>query len=427
MPNTAEVAKRLGTTHSTVADGGARPFDGVICFGAEDWWYHNRGHFDFQIMTRLARKVPVLFVNSIGVRVPSLRHGRQFAAKIRRKLTSMSRGLVEAEPNFFVHSPLAVPGGKGWSLNARLLAMQVRAAARRAGMRRPALWICCPPAADLIDFLPHDLLVLQRTDRFEAFPEADPQRITNQIAVLKRRADLTIYCNSELMAEETSDVARQAFVTHGVDVARFVDAGLRSPDEAPDDVAALPRPRVGFIGGIDAHTFGIDLFRDTAARMPDVTFAMVGACSLPDGWCPSPNVHFLGRKPYSDIAGYMAAMDVLIMPWNDSAWIKAANPIKLKEYLAVGRPVVTTDFSALAPYRDLVWTANSAEDFTLALREALALGCDPAEGRRRIQNEDWNSKADDVWRHMLETVAAKSGGAAQDCAGNGVRRMVDAA
>lgn len=426
MPMPAAGAERSNATDGMAADGDTLPFDGVICFGAEDWWYHNRGHFDFQIMTRLAQKVPVLFVNSIGVRVPSLKHGRQFAAKIRRKLTSMSRGLVEAEPNFFVHSPFAVPGGKGRSLNTRLLAMQVRAAARRAGMRRPVLWICCPPAADLIDYLPHELLVLQRTDRFEAFPEADPQRITDQIEVLKRRADLTIYCNSDLMAEEVAHVARQAFVTHGVEVARFIEAGSKSRDAAPQDVAALPHPRIGFIGGIDAHTFGIDLFRDTVARMPDVTFAMVGACSLPDGWCSSSNVHFLGRKPYSDIAGYMAAMDVLIMPWNDSAWIKAANPIKLKEYLAVGRPVVTTEFSALAPYRDLVWTANSAEDFALALREALALGCNPAEGRRRIMSEDWNSKADDVWRHMLEAAEDRGEAAASESAGQ-ARRLVDAA
>ena len=87
---------------------------------------------------------------------------------------------------------------------------------------------------------------------------------------------------------------------------------------------------------------------------------MIGGCSLPDGWCALPNVHFLGRKPYDEVARYMAAMDVLIMPWNHSEWIKACNPIKLKEYLAVGRPVVTTDFPALDGWRDLVRVADGA-------------------------------------------------------------------
>ena len=76
------------------------------------------------------------------------------------------------------------------------------------------------------------------------------------------------------------------------------------------------------------------------------------------------------------IARYMAAMDVLIMPWNKSEWIKACNPIKLKEYLAVGRPVVTTDFAALGPWRDLVRVANDADGFASEIRAALDSGAD---------------------------------------------------
>ena len=59
-------------------------FDGIICIGGEDWWYHNRGHFDFQIMRRLAETMPVLFVNSLAVRMPSLKEKSQFAARIGR-------------------------------------------------------------------------------------------------------------------------------------------------------------------------------------------------------------------------------------------------------------------------------------------------------------------------------------------------------
>ena len=136
-------------------------------------------------------------------------------------------------------------------------------------------------------------------------------------------------------------------------------------------VALLKRPRVGFIGGIDAHTFDPELFLGVASRLPDTEFVMIGATSLPEDWCKLPNVRFLGRKPYDMIARYMAAMDVLIMPWNKSEWIKACNPIKLKEYLAVGRPVVTTDFSALDPWRDLVRVADGAESFAPAIRAAL--------------------------------------------------------
>ena len=120
---------------------------------------------------------------------------------------------------------------------------------------------------------------------------------------------------------------------------------------------------------------------------------MVGGCSLPEGWCPLANVHLLGRKPYDEVASYMAAADALIMPWNQSDWIKGCNPIKLKEYLAVGRPVVTTDFPALAEYRDLVRVATDADGFAAALKDVLATPFDPRAQRERVRAESWEAKA----------------------------------
>ena len=120
-------------------------------------------------------------------------------------------------------------------------------------------------------------VVMQRTDRFEAFSEGDPMLLSQQVATIRQAADLVIYCAPHLMAEETSQVRQQLLVTHGVDVATFVAEGSkRAP--GPADVAILPRPRVGFIGGIDAHTFDPGLFHAVARQMPDVTFVMIGSC-----------------------------------------------------------------------------------------------------------------------------------------------------
>jgi glycosyltransferase involved in cell wall biosynthesis len=156
----------------------------------------------------------------------------------------------------------------------------------------------------------------------------------------------------------------------------------------------LPRPRIGFIGGIDAHTFDPPLFLKVAEALADCHFMIIGGCSLPEGWCPLPNVSFLGRKPYDEVAAYMAAADVLIMPWNRSEWIKACNPIKLKEYLATGRPVVTTDFQALDDWRDLVRVAEGADAFAAAIRQALATPYDAGAARARVAGESWDAKVD---------------------------------
>ncbi|MCH9764570.1 MAG: glycosyltransferase [Alphaproteobacteria bacterium] len=372
-----------------------RSFDGIICIGGEDWWYHNRGHFDFQIMRRLSRRWPVLFVNSLGVRMPSLTEGSQFAARMSRKMKSLMRGVVRVEKGFYVYSPLSVPGPVGATLSDWALAPQIKLAARRAGIRRPLLWVHCPAGADLIGKIENAGVVMQRTDRFEAFPEGDPERLSGQIKQIRDAADLVVYCNQHLADEERDLVRRQLVITHGVDAEAFIAAGYVKSD-GPTDVAHIARPRVGFVGGIDAHTFDPQLFLDVVQRVPEAEFVMVGACSLPEGWCPHDNVHFVGRRTYESIARYMAAMDVLIMPWNNSEWIKACNPIKLKEYLAVGRPVVTTDFPALAPWRDVVRVAEGSETFAEQISAALREPYETEELEARIQAETWSHKASDL-------------------------------
>jgi glycosyltransferase involved in cell wall biosynthesis len=404
-----------GSRQDRVVRGGSS-FDGIICIGGEDWWYHNRGHFDFQIMRRLAERWPVLFVNSLGVRMPSLKDNRLFVERVGRKLKSLARGVVHVENGFWVFSPAMVPGATGQMLSSWALAPQIRIAAARAGIRRPLLWVHCPAGATLADEIDAAAVVMQRTDRFEAFPEADPSVVTRQIAHLKQRADLVVYAAPHLMQEEAGEVQRQVLVTHGVDVERFVEAGLdaevaRAAGTSidPADIAHLSRPRVGFVGGIDAHTFDPTLFSEVAGRLGEVSFVMVGGCSLAEGWCPHPNVTFVGRKPYDEVASYMAAVDCLIMPWNDSDWIKACNPIKLKEYLAAGRPVVTTEFGALAGWRDLVTVAHGADEFAAAIRAALAATYDASEARRRVATESWDGKAEQIAQAILGLGVSYSG------------------
>ena len=261
-----------------------------------------------------------------------------------------------------------------------------------------------------MDQIPAAAVILQRTDRFEAFPEADGSLVERQIRALKARADLVVYCAPHLEAEERGEVRRSLLLTHGADVQAFAAAG-RGEWAEPADLSGLGRPRVGFVGGIDAHTFDPDLFLGVVTRLPDCQFVMVGGMSLPSGWCPHSKVHFLGRKPYDEVAGYMAACDALIMPWNKSDWIKACNPIKLKEYLATGRPVITTDFPALDGWRDLVSVADTAESFAAAIQRALATKVDHAKVLGRLASQTWAAKAE-VLRQDIEALGVSYAGTA---------------
>ena len=256
---------------------------------------------------------------------------------------------MKVRDRFGVVSPFVIPGRTGMAISRSLLAPQVRSAARKMGIHRPLIWIECTPAAHAVEALRPAGVIYQRTDRWEEYPDCDKALMLRHHHYLKQRADVTLFCATLLYEEEGPDCRHAAYVDHGVDFDRFAAAG-DNPSTEPDDIKSIARPRVGFVGGIDAHTFDPPMFLEVARQLPDVQFILVGGCSLPQDWCTLPNVHLLGRRPYETVAAYMSACDVLIMPWNSSEWIRACNPVKLKEYLAVGRPVVSSDFRELCRY-----------------------------------------------------------------------------
>lgn len=377
-----------------------RVFDGVICFGGEDWWYHNRGHYDMQMMREASREMPVLYINSLGMRTPRPGEGRMFFKRVLRKLRSLRRGFTQVRDNFAVVSPFAIPGSMGMRISKRLLPGQIRRAARRAGIRRPLIWVACPPGAEVVEQLDPVGLVYQRTDRFEDYTNVDRARIIAYDHWLKESAGLTLFCSRLLYDNEHESCAQSAYIDHGADVERFEAAGREGAE--PPDVAPIARPRAGFVGGIDASTFDPPLFVEVANSLPDIQFVLVGGCTLPEGWADLPNVHLLGQRSYDEVASYMASCDVLLMPWNRSEWIQACNPIKLKEYLAIGRPIVSTSFPELSRYEGLVRVADGAEAFAQSIRDALAEPFDPAPGRRRVHSHTWDAKFHDVLDRLRE-------------------------
>jgi glycosyltransferase involved in cell wall biosynthesis len=102
----------------------------------------------------------------------------------------------------------------------------------------------------------------------------------------------------------------------------------------------------------------------------------------------------------------MAACDVLIMPWRNSDWIRACNPVKLKEYLAVGKPVVSTPFEELRRYDGLVRVARNSDEFAAQIRQVMTTRPDGSAGRRRIRRETWAAKAQTVLDALYQDVAS---------------------
>jgi glycosyltransferase involved in cell wall biosynthesis len=377
--------------------------DGVVCFAGVDWWYHNRGHSECQIMRRLAQRVPVLWVNSIGMRLPTPGKTEMMLARYARKLRSTLNGLRRDPCGLWVLSPLFLPRytTRAIEWNGRLLDLQVGRVARRLGMQRPSAFITVPTACGAVERRDYARTVFNRSDVFSEFPEVDGPLIAGLERRLFERADEVLYVNESLLERERGRARRAHFIDHGVDWEHFASArsatGPRAP--APAAIADLARPIIGFYGALDDYTVDLDLMIRVAREHPKATLLVIGPKAMEvDRLLAEPNVRYLGAIPYDELPAYAAHFDVGIMPWLDNDWIRGCNPIKLKEYLALGFPVVSIRFPQLAPYEDLVLAARDADSFVAGVSHALAER-DPgaAERRReRVRNDGWDGLADRV-------------------------------
>jgi glycosyltransferase involved in cell wall biosynthesis len=393
--------------------------DGVVCFAGVDWWYHNRGHSECQIMRRLAGTHKVLWINSIGMRMPRPGATELPLHRYARKIRSTLKGLRRDPSGMWVYSPLFVPryseGALAW--NGRLIAAQVRLLLRWIGIRRPSAWVTVPTAAPALRRASWQRVVFNRSDDFSVFPEVNSPAIAKLEGELLGRADLVLYVNRLLYERERSGLRHAELVDHGVDFDHFAGArpdAAEPPKDVPPELRGLPRPIVGFYGALDDYTIDLDLMIRTARAVPGGTLLVIGPRAMEIGrLLAEPNVVYLGPIAYERLPAYAAQFDVGIMPWLRNDWIAACNPIKLKEYLALGFPVVTTRFPMLAPYEDIVLAAEDHDGFIAHLAQALAdRDVEGASARReRVRGASWTALSHEVGDWLgLE-------GTSQPCAG----------
>jgi glycosyltransferase involved in cell wall biosynthesis len=374
----------------------------MICFSAQDWWYFNRAHSDFQLLTRVARDQPVLLVNSLGMRMPRPGVSTRPAARIARKLASVTRGLrrpLPDTPGFAVLTPLFLPiytPGRARDLSNYLVRKQVELAARRLGITDPALMVTLPTAWEAAQPMRRSALIANRSDRYSAFGEADETWVAGLERDLLEHADVAVYASQSLMDAESDLTTNAVFLDHGVDLDRFVVATDIEPAPA---IAAIARPRIGFFGAIDDYTVDLPLLRRIATEIPEAQLVLVGPtnCSL-DDLVELPNVHWLGACTPDEVPAFGAGFDVALMPWLTNEWIAHCNPIKVKEYLALGLPIVSTYYPDVERYRSLLRVAGDADAFVALVRQTLADGGPATAEHRRaaVSGDSWDRRATEL-------------------------------
>jgi glycosyltransferase involved in cell wall biosynthesis len=340
--------------------------ESIICFAGEDWWIHHP-HSKNHILRRLAGANKVLFVNSITMGLPSVSNA-DFFLKIRKKLASYVRWLKRVPGGLHVMTPISFPvyGNRvGRFINRWLLALQLRFVMVLLGMHKPIVWVAIPSAADFLDLIDNKLVLYQVSDKYDANEDSALSKdiIRSWDHRLKERAALVIYSGRKLFEE--SEVENRYFLQQAVDFDHFAE----QPAEVAEEARNVPKPILGYFGFMD-YVMDVRLMEEVARRRPDWHWLLIGRKSNAVK-LTSPNFHYLGSKPYADLPKFLKSVDVYVLPWRqDNVFTSYGSAIKVREYLATGKPVV---ISPLYEYLDTpgVRIYRSVSEFITAVENAL--------------------------------------------------------
>ena len=366
--------------------------ESIICFAGEDWWYHHP-HSKNHILKRLAAENRVLFVNSITMGLPSLSNP-DFLLKIRNKLKSLLRWLRKVPEGLFVLTPVSLPFYGSpllRKLNRFLLRAQLRLVMLCCGMRNPVVWVAIPSAVDVVEELNPKLVIYQVSDKYDANEDSalSANVIRDMDRRLKQMAAVVMYSGRKLFEE--ADVPHRYFLEQAVDYQHFAQ-----PAEVSPEVRSIPRPVLGYFGYMD-YVMDVALIEEVCKLRPDWHWILIGRKSNLVR-LSSPNVHFLGPKPYSDLPRYLSHIDVCVLPWRqDNVFTSYGSAIKVREYLATGKPVV---ISPLYEYLRTpgVRVYRSIQEFIAAVESALRDDA-PADRELRqsvVRNCTWDARAREV-------------------------------
>ena len=350
------------------------------------------------IMRILSRDNRVLWVNSIGNRAPKA--NAHDLRRIWKKLASFTEGVREVEPNLFVLAPLAIPfyGSElVRSANRELLRAQVLRAMRSLNFKRPLSWSFLPASAPVSSRLGEEFVVYHCVDEFSAFSDTNGRHIAELEDTLMRRADLVITSADRLRENKSRVNPNTVLVRHGVDFNHFVKA-CDAATKIPEDITNLPRPLLGFFGLV-GDWVDLEAIAAAARAHPEGSVVVIGKVAPdvnPAVLKAEPNIHLMGRRQYAELPGYCKGFDVALMPFRINELTLNANPLKVREYLAAGLPVVSSDIPEVRKV-GLCKLARDTEDFVRKVDECLAEGPGPSRERaERIRHESWEAKVEEL-------------------------------
>lgn len=401
----------------------------VFVVFSDDWGRHTSSCQ--HLFRRIIPQAQVIWVNTIGLRTPRLNFhdvGRTMQVVrswIRPSATLWPRSAIRlaAQPlsdtialskdaiSPYILNPIMWPSFQGptsAALNYRLLSNAVHKALRRiAPGKHPILVSTTPTLPGLFRDHTFRRKVYYCVDDFTHWHGINGRAVHSLEQETLHACDLMIATSTSILEARASFVSAATLLTHGVDLAHFCDPipDLKSP------LAALPHPLVGMFGVFDRRIDG-EALKAAALLSPQASFAILGPVvdRDPGEFRNLPNIRFLGAVPYSELPGHVAHFDLCILPYVVDESTRNINPLKLKEYLATGKPVIASPLPEAIRLAAYLTLADSSE-FPRAVESALAKIKTGSSGNpaladaglgQFLRSESWEAKAQCFLSDVME-------------------------
>ncbi len=386
----------------------------ILCFSTTDW--HEVWGSRQQLMLRMAQRGhPVVFIErQVGpeqlIRDPALRRRKIDAWKSNR-LRQPMQNLWTWQP------PLLLPGryfnNHLNQLGQRFLVSQVRSILHKLGLLEPILWLYPPQSDPLLGEFNELLSLYHCIENFSGSQSGIKRRVMqSEERCLLQNVDL-VFTHSEGLYQLYSGLTRRkiTLVPSAADVPYFQSISSTDPL-----VSKIPHPILGVVGTLDAR-INIELLEKIVRSHPDWHLVLIGQWRSEridlNNLLNFPTVHYLGPQPYEKLPYILNSLDIYLIPYVLNEMTIYISPIKLYEYLAIGKPIISTALPEVMKYKDFVRIANNPQEFINHIQTALeAETATQVIARRNFAGQhSWESRLDNMLEVIVETMRVKIDGA----------------
>ncbi|MFC1623815.1 glycosyltransferase, partial [Candidatus Omnitrophota bacterium] len=352
----------------------------IICISSIDWDFIWQGHQE--IMSSLAKNGNrVLFIENTGVRVPGIRDISRIKNRVKNWLRGI-KGMREETPNLYIFSPLVLPFPYSriarW-INHHLILSILDRWTRVMDFSDPIIWTFLPTplSLDIAESLVKKLAIYYCIDNFSS-SSVSAKKVKRSEEKLLRKMDL-VFVTSKGLYDHCSKYNEKVYnFPFAVNFNEFEKMRMKKNKPVPEDLANIKRPVIGYVGGVHKW-LDQKLLKTLAKNHPEYSFVFVGPAQTDITLLKSvdlKNIYFLGNKDHKDVPLYIENFDACIIPYLIADYTKNVYPTKLNEYLAMGKPVISTALPEIIEfnrrYGEVVYVAEEEEKFSRYIKDAVS-------------------------------------------------------